>query len=142
MTSLSIKGIEVSILGTTFLSQCCVLSLSGLKFGVSLNDLYISHLLSLSNLVVSISSGFVHNRDDLSLYLTLECALLTLHLCNKYVSNLLCFDNGNLLVGVCSHTNLILFNLGSIDLGIQILHLSVIGTLHVSEFLVLLILKG
>lgn len=142
MASLSVEGIKVLLFGSTLFREGGILSPSGLKSGVSLNRLDVGGLLGLGNFRISGGSGLVDKLDDLSLNLALGGILLTLNLSDEHVADLFSLDDCDLLVSGRSHADLVLLNFSTRDLRVEILHLSVVVSLHIGQLLILLILKS
>ena len=141
MPSLSLEGIKVLRFRFSFFDECTILSSGRLQVGLSLNHENVSLLSGLSHLSVCKSLSLVDDLDNLGLNMRLGCVLFTLNLSDEDVTNLLSLNNCDFLVSYSRHSQLVLLNLCSVYLRLQILHFSIICSLHVSKFLVLLILQ-
>ena len=141
MSSLSIECIEIFCLRLSFFSQCSILSLGSLQFRISFNLLNLCLLLSFSKMSLSFCSCFVDNLDNFSLDLWRNRILLSFYLSDKHCSNLFSLHYGDFLSGLRSHFGLVLLDLCSINMGLQVHHLPVIFTLHIRHLLSLLIFQ-
>lgn len=103
-------------LGAAFLSQGPIEGASGLELGLGLDREDIGLLLGFGHLGVGLGAGLVHDLHNVSLHVALGRALLTLNLGNEHVTDLLSLHDGDLLAGDCTHPQLILLNLGPVDL--------------------------
>ena len=84
-------------------------------------------------------SCFVYYLYYLSLDLRSNHIFFSLYLSYKHCTNLLSLNDSNFLSSLSTHFSLILLNLGSIDSSLEIHHLPVIFTFHISHLLSLLI---
>ena len=116
MTPLCIEGVEVLCLRATLLGKGSVLSLGGLKLRLSSNNIDICLLLEVHDLSLCLGSSSVYDLHYPGLYLTLGSVLLTSHLCDQHVTDLLSLDYRDFLVSLSAHPKLVLLHLSSIDL--------------------------
>lgn len=142
MTSLSIEGVQVLSLTSTLLGEGSVLSACCLQlgFGFDLPDL--SLLLSISYEGGGCRLRLIHDLHNLGLNLSFNSVLLTLDLSDEDSADLLGLDDADLLVSLRAHPQLVLLHTGSLDLRLQVLHLSIILSLHVGQLLILRVLQG
>jgi len=141
MTTLSIECFQVLSLWATFLGKCRVLSAGGSKPCFCLDGLNISLLLGHSHLICGSCTGTIDNLDNVGLDLTLCSKFLTFYLSDKHIADLFSLDDSDFLLRCSRHSVLVLLNLRSVDLRFNVLHLSVVGSLHIGKFLILLILQ-
>ena len=116
MATLGVEGVEVLGLRATFLGEGGVLSTGGLEARLGLDLLDLGLLLGVSDLGGGCSLGLVDDLDDLSLNLRGDCVLLTLDLSDQHGADLLGLDNGDLLSGLSTHSELVLLDTGTVDL--------------------------
>lgn len=140
VASLCVEGVEVGLLSAALLGQGGILGLGGLQARIGSDYLDVCLLLGLRDEVLGEGLGFVDELDDLGLNLALGGVALTLDLGNKDVLDLFGLDNGDFLVSSGAHAELVLLNLGTVDLRLQVLHLAIVVSLHVCQLLVLLVL--
>lgn len=141
MASLRVECLQVGLLGAALLREGGILRLRGLQARVSGDDLHISLLLGLRDEVVGGCLRSVDKLHDVGLHLALGGVPLAFHLGNKDVLDLLSLDDGHFLVRQCTHAELVLLYLGTVDLRLEVLHLAIVVSLHVCQLLVLLVLE-
>ena len=140
--SLGIEGIQVLGLSSGLFLESSVLSLVGLELRIGLDLLNFRLLFDISYHSLSLCTCLVDDLNDFSLNLRLDNSLFTLDLSDKYSAILLSLNDSDFLRGSGSHFELILLDPGTINSGLQVLHLSVIRSLLIRQLLSLLILKG
>ena len=116
MSSLGIEGLKVLKLGATLLCKSSVLCAGRLNLGLGQNDLNISLLLGVSYQSLRSCFGLIDQLDDLRLNLRIRGVLLTLNLSDQNVADFFCLNDGDLLIGVSCHPQLILLDLRSVNL--------------------------
>lgn len=99
-------------------------------------------LISVNGELLSIGLGLVDLLNGISSDLVHHNLLLTLGISDQYRSSLLCLGLGNLFVSIGFELLLFLIDLGSSDLLLELIELSLIDSLEISELLLLLVIES